>query len=52
MKYGDLLFDLEADPQQLNPVSDPETEERMKEAMKQLMKENEAPSELYERIGL
>ena len=52
MKYGDLLFDLEADPQQLNPVSDPETEARMKEAMKQLMKENEAPAELYERIGL
>ena len=52
MKYGDLLFDLETDPGQQNPLKDPETEERMKAAMKELMKENEAPSELYERIEL
>ncbi|MBT9778539.1 sulfatase-like hydrolase/transferase [Clostridium sp. MCC353] len=52
MKYGDLLFDLEKDPQQLSPVDDPETEERLKGAMKRLMQENEAPAELYERIDL
>lgn len=52
MKYGDLLFDLETDPGQQNPLKDPDTEARMKAAMKELMKENEAPSELYERIEL
>lgn len=51
-KYGDLLFDLQIDPAQDTPVYDEVVEERMKTAMKQLMQENEAPRELFRRIGL
>lgn len=52
MKYGDLLFDLETDPDQKHPIEDEEVKARLIGAMKDLMKENEAPPELYERIGL
>ena len=52
MKYGDLLFDLKEDPDQKTSIEDKETEEKLIQAMKELLKENEAPQELYERIGL
>lgn len=52
LKYGDLLFDLETDPKQERPIKNKEMEERMVEAMLKIMKENDAPKELYERIGL
>ncbi len=48
--YGDLLFDLEADPEQKNPVCCPEVKARLTECMQKLMKENEAPKEQYERL--
>ena len=54
--YGDLLFDLQNDKEQNNNLKDKEEykkiKEKMKEYMFQLMKENEAPQEQYERLGL
>lgn len=47
-----MLFDLREDPYQNRPIHDPETEERMIRLMVELMKENDAPSEQYERLGL
>ncbi len=52
MKYGDILFDLDKDPEQIHPLKDNEVERKMTEAMKKLMDENEAPIELYKRLGL
>ena len=49
---GNLLFDLEQDPKQLQPLHDEAVESRMIKAMKQLMEENEAPAEQYVRLGL
>lgn len=50
--YGHLLFDLDHDPKQLCPVEDEATEKRMIKAMAVLMKENDAPDELYDRLGI
>ena len=47
-----VLFDLQEDPYQNHPIQDPEAEERMIRLMVALMKENDAPSEQYERLGL
>ncbi len=47
-----LLYDLEADSGQLNPIDDPQTESRMIDLMVKLMKACDAPSEQYERLGL
>lgn len=51
-QYGNLLFDLESDPEQLHPLEDPETEAELINELLRLMKENEAPAEQYERLGL
>jgi arylsulfatase A-like enzyme len=51
-KFGTLLFDLENDPEQENPIQDEEVEARLCREMVRLMKENDAPSEQYERMGL
>lgn len=51
-QYGNLLFDLQNDPQQLNPLDDPEVEARMINAMLVQMKANDAPEEQYVRLGL
>ncbi|MBR3403691.1 MAG: sulfatase, partial [Firmicutes bacterium] len=50
--YGDQLFDLKNDPNELEPIENETEKARLTEAMKVLMKESEAPSELYERMGL
>ena len=50
--FGTLLFDLENDPGQKQPLSDPEVEERMKQHLIRLMQANDAPSEQFERLGL
>jgi hypothetical protein len=50
--YGSLLFDLETDPKQEKPINDPGIEEHMIEMMVDLMKENDAPPEQFERLGL
>lgn len=51
-EFGDLLFDIEADPQQLSPLDDPIIEETMKRQMVRLMRETDAPVEQYTRLGL
>ena len=50
--HTDFLFDLAADPGQLCPIENPETERRMLSAMVTLMKENDAPQEQFARLGL
>ncbi len=49
---GHLLFDLESDREQLNPINNNEIEERMIEALINMLKKEEAPEEQYERLGL
>ncbi|MBV7339012.1 sulfatase [Chloroflexi bacterium TSY] len=51
-QYGTLLFDLQADPCQENPIQDQAIEARMIDHLVRLMKENDAPSEQFERMGL
>jgi hypothetical protein len=51
-EFGTLLFDLRNDPQQQNPIQDEAVENRMIGLLIQLMKENDAPHEQYERLGL
>jgi len=51
-EFGTLLYDLESDPAQENPIRDPEVEERLTERLLHLMRRNEAPPEQYERLGL
>jgi arylsulfatase A-like enzyme len=52
LRHGDLLFDMLADPGQLAPLRDPALEERMIRVMRELLLENEAPAELYDRMGM
>ena len=51
-RFGTQLFDTEKDPQQINPITDVDTEVRMANLMRELMKESDAPYEQYARIGL
>jgi hypothetical protein len=51
-EYGTLLYDLEADPRQERPVRDAEAEQRMTAHLVRLMRENDAPPEQFERLGL
>ena len=50
--FDTMLFDLEDDPGQLNPRQNPEIEAQMIENMVTLMKQNDAPAEQFERLGL
>ncbi len=50
--FGTLLFDLENDPAQEHPLHDLAVEARMIEHLIKHMKENDAPSEQFERLGL
>ena len=50
--YGSLLFDLEKDPGQDNPLNDPVIEKRMIRMMVDLMKASDTPREQFERLGL
>ena len=52
LKWGNLLFDLDADPGQQHPVKDRAVERRMCSAMVSLMEETDAPREQYTRLGL
>lgn len=49
---GTVLYDLELDPYQEKPVTDPVVEQRMIGNMVRLMRENAAPEEQYERLGV
>lgn len=50
--YGSMLFDLESDPGQERPLDDPALEAELAREMTRLMIGSEAPSELYDRMGL
>ncbi|MCM3717627.1 sulfatase [Fictibacillus phosphorivorans] len=47
-----MLFDLNQDPLQQNPIQDPQIEEKMIQYLIDLMEESDAPIEQYERLGL
>lgn len=47
-----MLFDLQADPDQTSPITDPSVETRLIEQMVALMKKNDCPAEQFERLGL
>ena len=47
-----LLFDLKSDPNQNSPTSNPTIETHLIREMKRLMRENDSPSEQFERLGL
>ncbi|MDF4185326.1 sulfatase-like hydrolase/transferase, partial [Escherichia coli] len=51
-QFGHLLFDLQNDPQQLHPIHDDAIEARMIALLIQLMKDNDAPPEQFQRLGL
>jgi len=59
-KYGEkhpglrqhLLYDLQADPWQKQPISDAAVEAQMVEHLRRLMRECAAPVEQFERLGL
>lgn len=51
-QFGTLLFDLETDPEQQQPITDPVVEARMIQLMVKLMQQNDAPLEQYTRLGL
>jgi chorismate mutase len=46
------LFDIDQDPGQKNPVTDPAVEDRMCRHIARLFQENDAPPEQYIRLGL
>lgn len=50
--YGDMLFDIEKDYEQLHPLKDDKIRQRMMSLMVALMDENDAPAEQYQRLGL
>lgn len=50
--FHTMLFDTSNDPGQLTPITDPAVEERMIRLMVKLMKDNDAPPEQFERLGL
>ncbi len=47
-----LLFDIQADPQQRSPLTDPAVEARMIEHLLTLLHACDAPAEQYQRLGL
>jgi arylsulfatase A-like enzyme len=50
--FGTLLFDLHNDPGQRHPIRDARIETNMIAHLVRLMRENDAPSEQYQRLGL
>lgn len=50
--FGSLLFDVESDPEQLQPIIDDELELRMISLLLEQMRLNEAPISQFERLGL
>ena len=49
---ADLMFDLDTDPHELDPIDDAEKKAELLRAMKGLFDENDAPAEIYERYGV
>lgn len=50
--FGSMLFDVEKDPMQLEPINDDKVEKMMIEHMVRLMKENDSPEDQFVRVGL
>ena len=50
--YGTLLFDLQNDPYQENPIIDSDVEKRMIKLLVEDMKKSDAPVEQYDRLGI
>ena len=50
--FGSALYDLEKDPEQRNRLDDEKLIQHFKEEIRKDMDMNDAPSELYERLGL
>ena len=50
--FGDILFDIEEDPEQLHPIRDGIIEAQMVKKLTDLMKHNDAPEEQFARLGL
>ncbi len=51
-RFGHMLFDLETDPLQNHPIQDEAIEADMIRHMVRLMRNNDAPFDQYERMGL
>ncbi len=51
-EFGTVLYDLVTDPKQQNPIEDAEIEEKMIAHLIRLMRENDAPKDQFERLGL
>ncbi len=50
--YGNLLFDVTTDKEQLNPLTNEDLESKMIEALKVKLVEADCPQEQYTRLGL
>ena len=50
--FGTMLFDLKQDPTQNTQIHDEVVETRMKGYIREYMEKNDAPKELYRRLGL
>ena len=51
-QYGNLLFDLDQDPDQQAPIESQKVEAQMISHLLRLMECNDAPPDQYERLGL
>ena len=51
-RFGSALYDLKKDPEQKVKIFDRAIESRMKGYLTEYMKRNDAPQELYQRMGL
>lgn len=51
-RFGDLLFDMENDPEQKNPLEDKLIHAKMCKKLKRAMERVDAPVEAFDRIGL
>ena len=49
---GTKLYDLLTDPEEQNPIRNPQVEERLKQRLKTIMEEHDAPPEMFERFAL
>jgi hypothetical protein len=52
MQFGIKLFNVKNDPGELREIDDPDVEVRLANALARMMKENEAPPEQFERMGI
>jgi hypothetical protein len=50
--YQTMLFDLHQDPDQEHPIQDAAVERHMIEHLQRLIRENDAPPDQFERLGL